>query len=96
MGTLKVSYSELRKTGDNIVKLSDEFGTLLNSINSTNENLKSSWAGSDASRYSDAVALQAKNAAKLNETMDEVGKYLVKAAATYEAVNNDNYKRINI
>ena len=46
--------------------------------------------------YTTAIELQAQNATKLNETMTEVGNYLVKAADTYQRVSEENAGRIDV
>ena len=95
-GTLRVNFDELRNTGKSVLSQSEEFATLLNEIKTTNESLKTSWEGQEASKYTAAIEMQAKNAAILNETMTEVGNYLVKAANTYQRVSEENAGRINI
>ncbi|MBR2712829.1 MAG: WXG100 family type VII secretion target [Bacilli bacterium] len=95
-GTLKVNFDELRNTGKNILSQSEEFASLLNDIKSTNDSLKTSWQGQEASKYTTAVEMQAQNATKLNETMTEVGNYLVKAADTYQRVSEENAGKINV
>ena len=95
-GTLRVNFDELRNTGKSVIAQSEEFASLLNDIKSTNESLNASWQGQEASKYTKAIEMQAQNATKLNETMTEVGNYLVKAAETYQRVSQENASKINV
>ena len=59
MNDLRVNYSETISVGNNVTTKGGEFAELLNKIKATNSELQTYWEGSDASKYSGAVAEQA-------------------------------------
>lgn len=95
MADLTINYEETISVGDNVTQKGDEFQSLLNDIKSTNESLKAYWEGSDASKYSNAVAEQAEYMQQLSDTVAEIGSFLVKVGNAYREACENNANAIN-
>ncbi len=95
MGMLNVNYDETRQVGNNIIAKSQEFGTLLNKIKTTNDQLAEVWKGSDAQVYTSKIEEHANEQKKLNASMQEVGEFLVKAGNAYEETMESNKSAIH-
>jgi WXG100 family type VII secretion target len=95
MADLKINYQEAKNLGNNVSSKSEEFGSLLSKIKSANEELKTYWEGSDASKYSDKVSEQAQTMDKLNTTLSDIGTFLVNVGNAYEKVSQENQNSIN-
>ena len=93
---LRVNYDETITTGNNVTNKGEEFEQLLNKINAVNNNLKAYWEGQDASKYSNAVEQQAQTMKALQETIVEIGAFLVKAGNSYKEVSEANASGINL
>ena len=87
---LNINYEATRATGNNVKAKAEEFGSLLGSINSLNESLKSSWQGGDAESYTSKITEQAEVMKKIQNSMSEIGDYLVQAGNLYEETMNSN------
>lgn len=87
---LRVNYQETITTGNNVTSKGEEFNQLLTKVNTINNDLKTYWEGQDASKYSNAVAEQAQVMKQLQETIDEIGAFLVKAGNAYKEAMETN------
>jgi WXG100 family type VII secretion target len=94
MGMLNVNYDETRTVGNNIKNKSQDFGALLNKIRTTNERLAEVWIGADAQAYTNKIEEQAKEQVKLNQSMEEVGQFMVNAGNAYEETMEGNRSAI--
>ena len=90
MNDLKVNYSETVSVGNKVTTKGEEFAELLNKIKTANSELKSYWEGSDASKYTNAVAEQAETMQQLSETIDEIGAFLGKVGNAYREAMETN------
>ena len=87
---LSIDYNQTRQLGNNILEKGNEFSEVLSKIISENDNLKNSWKGSDAEKYTNAVAAEIENMKILKKSINEIGEFLIKAANAYERVNEAN------
>ena len=92
---LKINYGELNSVGNQVSAKGGEFTELLSKIKSINSELQSYWEGTDASKYTAAVAQQAETMQKLANTIDEIGLFLVKAGEAYQEACQNNANAIN-
>lgn len=90
MNDLKVNYSETISVGNNVSTKGGEFRDLLNKIKTANNELQSYWEGTDASKYTGAVAEQAEIMQNLADTIDEIGAFLVKVGNAYREAMETN------
>ena len=91
---LSIDYNQTRQLGNNILEKGNEFSEVLSKIISENDNLKNSWKGSDAEKYTNAVAAEIENMKILNKAINEMGEFLINAANAYERVNEANQSGI--
>ena len=91
---LSIDYNQTRQLGNNILEKGNEFSEVLSKIISENDNLKNSWKGSDAEKYTNAVAAEIENIKILNKAINEMGEFLINAANAYERVNEANQSGI--
>ncbi len=94
MADLKINYEETKTVGNQVAQKGQEFQELLNNIKKYNSELQSYWEGSDASKYSNAVATQAQTMQKLAESINEIGTFLVKVGNAYEEASQQNANSI--
>ena len=87
---LKIDFNETITVGNNVATKASEFQDLLNKIKAINEELSASWEGTDASKYTGAVAEQSVNMEKLTATMEEIGAFLVKVGNAYKSAMEQN------
>ncbi len=87
---LRVNYQQTITTGNNVTSKSEEFKQLLTKVNTINNDLKTYWEGTDASKYSGAVEKQALVMKELQETITEIGSFLVKAGNAYKEAMETN------
>ncbi|CDD29971.1 unknown [Clostridium sp. CAG:433] len=87
---LSIDYNQTRQIGNSILEKGNDFSEVLNKITSENENLRNSWKGSDAEKYTSAVAAEIENMKVLNKTICEMGEFLISAANAYQKVNEAN------
>lgn len=92
---LRINYEETRNVGNQVSQKGSEFQELLNRIRNVNVELQTYWEGSDASKYSNAVAQQAEEIQRLVDTVNEIGAYLVRVGNAYEEAMNNNMSGIN-
>lgn len=92
---LKINYEETISVGNQVTQKGGEFQELLNTVKRVNSELQTYWEGSDASKYSGAVAQQAEYMQKLSETVEEIGSFLVQVGNTYREVAEQNASAIN-
>lgn len=92
---LNINYDDIRNIGNQMIAKSDEFRTLLNKINNVNGNVASVWAGTDAAKYSDAVAQQAQVMAQLASVIAEIGDYLIRVGNAYQRTSENNASAIH-
>lgn len=90
MADLKIDYSETRSLSNQVKSKASEFGSELTTINNANNNLKAHWQGDDATKYTDAVAKNAKTMKDLQDAIEDIGKFLSDVANAYEEVVNTN------
>ncbi len=81
---LKINYELLDGVSAQVIAKGEEFSSLLSKIRGINEELKSYWEGSDASKYSTAVEAQSQNMQKLGEAINEIGAFLQKVSKAYQ------------
>lgn len=91
---LSIDYGQTRTLGNNILEKGNEFSEVLTKITTENDNLRNSWTGSDAQKYTNAVAAEIENMKILNKTITEMGEFLISAANAYEKVNEGNQSGI--
>ena len=91
---LSIDYNQTRQLGNNLLEKGNEFSEVLSKIISENDNLKNSWKGSDAEKYTNAVAAEIENMKILNKAINEMGEFLINAANAYERVNEANQSGI--
>lgn len=91
---LSIDYNQTRQLGNNILEKGNEFSEVLSKIISENDNLKNSWKGGDAEKYTNAVAAEIENMKILNKAINEMGEFLINAANAYERVNEANQSGI--
>lgn len=87
---LSIDYNQTRQLGNSILEKGSDFADILTKINSENDNLRNYWKGSDAEKYTGAVAAEIENMRTLNKAIDEMGQFLIDAANAYERVNEAN------
>lgn len=92
---LNIDYDETISVGQQVNAKTEKFKDLLSTINTTNENLKNAWEGTDATKYTDAVASQAKVMNELADTMNEIGNFLQKVGKAYKEAMEANASAIN-
>lgn len=92
---LRINYGELNSVGTQVSAKGGEFNELLTKIRAINSELQSYWEGSDASKYTAAVAQQAETMQKLANAIDEIGTFLVKAGQAYQEACENNANAIN-
>ena len=79
---------------DEELEKGNDFASLLQKITTENENLRSSWTGADAEKYTSAVMSEIDNMKVLNKAINEMGQFLIEAANAYEKVNETNQEGI--
>ena len=94
MNDLRINYPETISVGNQVTEKGGEFQELLNNIKSANDELKSYWEGSDASKYSSAVEQQAEYMQQLSDTIKEIGVFLVKVGQAYQEACENNANAI--
>lgn len=92
---LKINFEETIQTGSRVMQKGQEFSELLNKVKSVNNELQTYWQGTDASKYSTAVAEQAEQMQRLSNTINEIGEFLVKVGNAYKEVSETNAGQIN-
>ena len=92
---LNINFEQTRSVGNQVAQKGSEFQELLNKIKIVNTELQAYWEGSDASKYSNAVGVQAEEIQRLVNTVTEIGEYLVKVGNAYEEAMNSNMSGIN-
>lgn len=90
MTSLNIDFGATKQTGLNVQSKAGEFDSLLKEIQSLNDSLKNCWKGADADSYTGKIAEQAQVMKKLQQTIQEVGEYLVNVSKAYEQAMNDN------
>lgn len=90
MSSLNINYEATRTAGKSVQNQAGEFKSLLNNIQSINDNLKTCWKGADADSYTGKIAEQAQVMNKLQATIQEIGEYLVQVGNAYEQAMNEN------
>ena len=96
MNDLNINYKETKAVGNNVTVKGEDFQELLNRIKSVNEQLKTYWQGSDASKYSSAVDTQLVEMQQLSNVIKEIGEFLVKTGNSYEEAMQTNMSGVDI
>lgn len=91
---LQINFEETKTVATNVATKGGELQTLLQQITAHNNTLQSYWEGSDASKYSEAVAQQATEVQELIDTVNSIGKFIEKVSTTYEEAMNANISGI--
>lgn len=91
---LNVNYDETISIGNQVTEKGGSFESLLGVIDAANTGLQTYWEGSDASKYSNAIAEQAAKMKQLASTINEIGAFLVKVGNAYQEANNANQNAI--
>ena len=94
-GDLRVNFKETKLVGNNVATKAEDFQELLNRIKTINEELKTYWQGSDASKYTEAVEVQSQEMQKLAEVIKEIGEFLVQTGNAYEDAMQTNMSGIH-
>lgn len=92
---LRINFEETIQTGNSVTAKGEEFTELLAKVRAINTELQTYWEGTDATKYSNAVAVQAEHMQKLANTINEMGMFLVKVGKTYKEVSEGNASAIN-
>ena len=87
---LSIDYNQTRQLGNSILEKGSDFADILTKINSENDNLRNYWKGSDAEKYTGAVAVEIENMRTLYQAINEMGEFLIQAANSYQKVNEAN------
>jgi WXG100 family type VII secretion target len=95
MSDLKINYSETISVGNQVTTKGADFTDLLNQVKNVNNELKTYWEGSDASKYSTSVEEQAVYMQKLADTINEIGAFLVKVGNAYQEACENNSSAVN-
>lgn len=90
MTSLNINFKNTKDTGTAIQNYAGDFKKLLSEIQSLNDNLKNSWTGADATKYTSEITEQAQTMNKLQQTLDECGSYLIQVGKAYEDAMNQN------
>lgn len=90
MTSLNIDYEQTRTAGRNIQSSAGDFKSVLGDIQNLNDSLKSSWKGADADSYTGKIAEQAQVMNKLQQTIQEIGEYLVEVGNAYEKAMEEN------
>ena len=93
---LNVNYSELSNVTSSIRAEASKFYDCLKSIETNNNRLIQSWVGSDASKYSSAVALQSSEMFKLQSAMSDIASFLEMVQNVYAETQEINKSGINL
>ena len=91
---LNINYSETISVGNSVLAKGAEFQDLLNQIKAVNTELQTYWEGSDASKYTNAVAEQAEVMNRLAETINEMGDFVVRVGNAYQEACENNANAI--
>ena len=90
MTSLNIDYEKTRQTGTAIQNYAGDFKKLLGEIQSLNDSLKNCWKGADATEYTNKITEQAQIMNKLQQTIDEVGLYLIQVGDAYQKAMEEN------
>lgn len=90
MTSLNIDYEKTRQTGTAIQNYAGDFKKLLGEIQNLNDSLKRSWQGDDATKYTTEITEQAQVMNKLQQTIDEVGSYLIQVGNAYQKAMEEN------
>lgn len=90
MTSLNIDYEATRRTGRAIQGYAGDFKKLLSEIQNLNDSLKNSWKGADAEKYTTKISEQAQTMNKLQQTIDEVGTYLIQVGDAYQKAMEEN------
>lgn len=91
---LKINYQETISVGNQVQSKGSEFQELLNKVRTVNSELQTYWQGSDASKYSNAVAEQTEYMQQLSNTINEIGEFLVRVGQAYQEASENNANAI--
>lgn len=92
--SLRVNYDLTINLGNQVNGKAAEFQQLLNRIISINSELNSYWEGTDNLKYTQSVAQQAEVMKQLQETIDEIGDFLVRTGNAYKEAMEANASAI--
>lgn len=95
MASLKVSFENLESVSSSVNAKGEEFGELLTRIKEQNHRLESAWMGTDATKYTEAVAKQAMQIQELENAIKEIGAFLQNVSAKYREAQEENRNAIN-
>lgn len=87
---LKINYQVTRDAGGAVQNYAGEFKSLLGQIQTLNNNLKQSWQGADAESYTRKIEEQAQVMNKLQQSIQEIGEFLVRVGDAYERAMEEN------
>ena len=87
---LSINFGETRNVGNQLISKSEELSNAIKSINNANSQIADSWVGADASKYIQAVNMQAQYINLLATTVAEIGNYLIKVSNSYETASQNN------
>lgn len=90
MTSLNINFKNTKDTGTAIQNYAGDFKKLLGEIQSLNDSLKNSWKGADATKYTNEITEQAQIMNKLQQTIDEVGLYLIQVGDAYQKAMEEN------
>lgn len=92
---LRINFDETIQTGNYVSAKGEEFTELLAKVRAINTELQTYWEGTDATKYSSSVSIQAEQMQKLANTINEMGTFLVKVGKAYKEVSDGNANAIN-
>lgn len=90
MTSLNIDYEATRSAGRTIQNSAGDFKSLLGEIQNLNDSLKNCWSGADAQSYTGKISEQAQIMNKLQQTVQEIGEYLVSVGDAYEKAMQEN------
>ena len=95
MNELNVNFDALGEVSSVVGGKGEEFNELLSRIKTYNEELRNAWEGTDASKYTEAVARQAETMQKLGDAIIEISAFLKNVNTTFQEAQEDNRSKIN-
>ena len=91
---LNINYDETISVGNQVNEKGNEFKEVLTTIRNINNELQGYWEGSDATKYTNAVAEQAAYMDELAKTINQMGDFLIKVGNAYKEVSENNANAI--
>lgn len=94
MNGLNINYDEVITLGSQIFNKGEEFGEIVEKINSVLNELSTCWQGEDATKVLGKLTDECKEMKQFALCINEIGLLLQKVANRYQSIsygNNDSY-----